>query len=234
MRAVVMAQREDQFRDRLRSEGKMPAFKNRVKELREEGVPKADSWGQAAAEFGYVREMEQPENDHIPFNTESLVKAVQSASEAFAPAETEVTETGAMTLPTEIQFAMDNMHRIGHPLDPNTWCIEPTEAPSAAAWSMLKMAVRNQAQFMRLVFGQLTESHKKAEELARMEAADAALEDYWRQKAEESEPLSPEIGDCPKCGAHLVLPIHEAFRGPDEQAEIMVLDGPDENPWETP
>jgi hypothetical protein len=229
-----VSEREDEFREKLRTEGKMPAFKKRVTELREEGATKKDSWHQAASEFGYVADTEQPACEDVASNSQALRAAAEKATEAFSAVESDATETISAPLSPEIQFALDNLHRIGHASLPDTWCIEPSEAPSAAAWSMLLLAVRNQAQFMRLVFGQLTESHKKAEELARLEAADVALEDYWQQKAEQSEPLHPEIADCPKCGAPLVLPIHEAFRGPDEQAEILVLDGPDEDPWATP
>ena len=177
-----MSEREDQFREKLRTEGKMPAFKKRGTELREEGATKKDSWQLAASEFGYAADSEQPDCDDGSSNTESLMKAAKRASEAFDSAATNSPHTSSATLAHEIQFALDNLPRIGHPSAPETWFIEPSEAPTPACWSMLMMAARNQSQFLRLAFNELTAAHKHVRQVELLEKDEALWRSYSENK----------------------------------------------------
>ena len=81
-----MSQHEDEFREKLRTEGKMPAFKKRVAQLREEGATKKDSWHLAASEFGYAADTEQPDCDDVASNSQALLAAAEKATEAFSAA----------------------------------------------------------------------------------------------------------------------------------------------------
>ena len=73
----------------------------------------------------------------------------------------------------------DNLHKIGHPLAPETWCIEPSEAPSPAAWNMLMMAANQKGQFMRLVFNEMTAVHKHVRRMEVFQREEELMRGYF-------------------------------------------------------
>lgn len=210
-----MSEQDDLFRDKLRREGRMPAFKRRVKALRDAGAPKLESWHTAAREFGYEPKKTAAEDDSHDDEDDSAdapeyYDIPEQDTDAFPVPGTPNPHLESTHLPQEIQFALNNMHRIGNPYQPHTWKVQPQEAPSAAAWNMLMLAVGNKTQFMKMVFSELTAAQKAVEEQKTTQQDEAAK--HRRHTCEGMNPLDmlrdkgPEALVCPACAAHIVLP----------------------------
>ena len=74
-----MTEKADRFREQLRQEGRMPAFKARVKELRAKGVSRSESWNMAAAEFGYAPDKDRPQRPECEI-TEANAQLLEAES----------------------------------------------------------------------------------------------------------------------------------------------------------
>ena len=231
-----MSEQEDQFRDKLRREGKMPAFKTRVKGLRNAGASKLESWHTTAREFGYEPKKTPPEDDGDDDEDDSAdapeyYDTREQNSNAFPVPGTPHPHLASTHLPPEIQFALNNMHRIGNPYQPHTWKVQPQEAPSAAAWNMLMLAVGNKTHFMRMVFSELTAAQKVVEE----QKTNRRHEKESGRKLEEGSNLwdmfrsqGPDALVCPACSARIVLPYPGYVRRIEEPSKPYVLPPPDE------
>ncbi len=170
-----MPKQQDAFREELRAAGKMTHFKGRVKQLRDDGMPKTESWLQAAKEYGYRDQPDEPDDtedsEHDP-----RITVAQHIEDSFNMANNG-SDGSPSCLPPVIAFALDNLHAIPNPYRPDTWLIEPGDAPSRAAWNYLMMAVANQATFLRIVTNEVRENHKQQTESHDKEHDDEYVDD---------------------------------------------------------
>jgi hypothetical protein len=109
--------------DRLRREGRWEAFKVRREQLKSEGIPAKQAWFQAATEFPPA---EQPGQSSVRVPLDQLQKL-----------------QGKKAIPT-LEAAFWVFENLDLP-----W-IEPIDAPSPGAWSLLQWA--KQSQFNRSDF----------------------------------------------------------------------------------
>ena len=97
-------------------------------------------------------------------------------------------DTQLDNLPSSVAWALNHVHLIGDPFDPSTWNVQPSQAPSTAAWNMLIYACEDRKGFMSKTISEMIAIKKREIDKAERIEIEKMKAEMARAEEEENDP----------------------------------------------